>query len=83
MSSYLTNAAKVMLIHSQITCSAHFKVVSYFQHTCGHSSNLTQSVDSTHRWLRRLGVSRVLLLLGCRRGGGIGSLGLGCGWAAV
>lgn len=56
---------------------------SYFQHTCGHSSIWLPSDVHTHHWLRWLGVSWVLLLLGCRRGGGIRRLGLGGGWAAV
>lgn len=53
-----------------------------FSTPTGHSGNLTQLVDSTHHWLGRLCVSRVLLLLGCRSGR-IGSLGLGGRWAAV
>lgn len=47
----------------------------------------THSCITTHHWLQRLGVARVLLLLllrrGSRRGGVVGRLGLGGGRAAV
>lgn len=80
---------------AQKTCGVHSKLLRYFQHTCGHSTTRktpriqvkrlhTHSCITTHHWLQRLGVARVLLLLrGSRRGGVVGRLGLGGGRAAV
>lgn len=97
ISNPLTNTVNVISAHShsKTRCSAHFKLMSHFQHICEHSTSANETYTciksnvgdiTTHHWLGRLGVARVLLR-GSRGGGGIGGLGLGGGlggrWAAV